>query len=103
MLFDVSMILYLFIYLDEELVWMECCGALQLVQRGSSMALTSSASRSDLTSSHSSSSHLFLLLVFMFLLVYPLAATPLFSTMLACSAERRVLVCTIGTSPLSMQ
>ena len=29
---------FLFIYLDEELVWMECCGALQLVQRGSSMS-----------------------------------------------------------------
>ena len=29
---------FLFIYLDEELVWTESCGALQLVQRGSSMS-----------------------------------------------------------------
>ena len=50
--------------------------------------------------SSSSSVHLVLLLVFMFLLVYPLAATPLFPQVSLFRRKARV-VCTIGTSPLS--
>jgi hypothetical protein len=50
----------------------------------------------------SSSVHLVLLLVFMFLLVYPLAATPLFPHVSLFRRKARV-VCTIGTSPLSMR
>ena len=94
MLFHISMIVYLFrwrIGVDGMLWRLTTCST--WIINGFNIFCTS----------HSSSSHLFLLLVFMFLLVYPLAATPLFSTMLACSAERRVLVCTIGTSPLSMR
>ena len=40
--------------------------------------------------------------VFMFLLVYPLAATPLFPHVSLFRRKARV-VCTIGTSPLSMR
>ena len=50
----------------------------------------------------SSSVHLVLLLVFMFLLVYPLAATPLLPHVSLFRRKAR-LVCTIGTSPLSMR
>ena len=55
----------LFIHLDEELVWTECCGALQLVHRGSSHL-------------HVQLGVICYCCWYMFLLVYPLAATPLF-------------------------
>ena len=60
---DCSLIIILFIHLDEEFVRTECCGALQLVHRGSSHLPV----------------QLGVICWYLCLLsVYPLAATPLF-------------------------
>ena len=93
MYLDCSLIILLFIYLDEELVWTECCGALQLVRRGSSHL-------QFCTFSLESSVIAVGIYVFcQFTRWLPRLCFPHVSLF----RRKARLVCTIGTSPFSMR